>query len=458
MKGWIFLSILYVTISVNVQGLITKNSTHNPNPSEDKLETAAFNTNKTPEDSEDESVFLEKSLKEVVRSVREIRKHDLGPLLHFIVTKWQRFREQILNPQISQVTLQNFVELAMSLIEDAYSDKSVYDLIFQLRLLWRKKSKDYSSRFSQNVKYINSMYSPSMFEDTVFFNNRLRLELAGSSQEYLPEYYLNRLLEIHVSDSNESHRDDYLSYYHTTIAALEFYFEVNFVECFRVLFAALEVLERNLNSTNATYSNVPEDVAEMLRNNTAYSVYLVDKKREILSLVGEHNETMEFRDRLEENARVSDPDLVMLTWMRIKNLIATSSATSSSSSVVQQSGAEDRTVLAGPSTHCETRDNVDYDRPGPSGLQACSSSQIQPREPERNSLENGTARASTENRNSNTNRSPSGNVQTSVDFEENFGYVFFDSDDDDDNEFEFDFEQFSAIAKAVIASFKGMLA
>lgn len=63
---------------------------------------------------------------------------------------------------------------------------------------------------------------------------------------------------------------------------------------------------------------VPEKIKEVLHNDTVYRDYLLKKKWRELSIADENNN---YALRLEQNLRVSEPDLVMLIWMRIKNQI-----------------------------------------------------------------------------------------------------------------------------------------
>lgn len=69
-----------------------------------------------------------------------------------------------------------------------------------------------------------------------------------------------------------------------------------------------------------------EIVTRMLHNDTYYGEYLLEKKWKELLMV---EESTKYSDNLEQSLRVSVPDLVMLTWTRLRNQDASATTTTS---------------------------------------------------------------------------------------------------------------------------------
>lgn len=322
-------------------------------------------------------------------------KPDLGPILNFFLVMWQCLRDQLLNGEVNFDTLLIYAERVLNSIECAYFD-GMEDLIFDLHVLWQHRAKVYFPRNEDLRKYIeriNSMHEPMLSEDIDLFIKQLSAVLNGQTTAYLPESYLNRLRDIHVLDTRENagRHDYYILYSFLGINAESYYLEFHVTEGFRVLFAILEILEINfLNDTEETcnVSNVPEVVTEFLKNNTAYSIYLLNKKHKELSLIGKSKN--KFKKNLEKEARVSDPDLMMLTWTRIKNFlesrtsaIISSTTTSTTSTTVVDyvdTSKEKGKLPVEPSEKFypkrkKLEHNIDNENPGTSGSSNSNSQQ-----------------------------------------------------------------------------------
>lgn len=258
----------------------------------------------------------------------------LGLLLDYILVNWPCLREHMLSTQCRFDTLQKFVEDSLEILDRVYSTYGeAYDLHHYLRLFWWRRADFFFDGRDNLYPYINHIYSedynrPYTRGDMRIYINRWSNIFADRSPE-IPQSYLNRLLNIRPTDPSSDRASYVVSHYIPNLLA-SYYFEFHVTQFFRILLVVLELKENGL--TSGSKDPKFKDTVELLHNDSAYSNYLLNKKYQEIRLAGSNDS--EFRRHLEKNTQVSDLDLVMLFWARIKNQGKTMTTSNSTTSAV----------------------------------------------------------------------------------------------------------------------------
>lgn len=277
--------------------------------------------------------------------------YGIGFLIDLLLVNWPN--ENMLSTNNTRATIRRFAEDAFRIIKLLFFDMDVHFqrrsgpyeserecLNNQMELSWfRRAQLFYDGRNGTLLTYINHLYSldyhlPYTMGDTTMFIIRRNVNY---NIRYLPAipWQIQRIESIYPRDPNFE-RNGTESIMFSIIArdgmtSDDYYYLSRRIQFFRVLFLFIELHRRHLLLDGEDYE-VPDDLREMFLNDTAYSTYLLDQRREFLNVMSDTHPNESYWQNLATNPRVSEIDLVMVMMDTLStNNISTNVSTTTTS-------------------------------------------------------------------------------------------------------------------------------
>lgn len=237
--------------------------------------------------------------------------------LNLVLVTWPYSPENMYSTPVRQSEVQSYAEHGLRLVEGTYSNQRDYYSIYQF---WARRARLFYDGQSDSrlIPYINHRYSseaqaPYAYDDPRLFIDR---SLQNFEERNPPAtvQQVHRIRHLHPLRSLNQSRDG--AYYEDDddeMKGSEYYLELLLSKFYRILFFYLELLDRNL--INVSHGEVPEGVRAILHNDTAYNEYLIFRDSYELS----HSDNSVYRQNLLSFNCISERDLVMLFWTRIRN-------------------------------------------------------------------------------------------------------------------------------------------
>lgn len=345
---------------------------------------------------------------------------DLADILNYVLVDWYALPDGVnviigwdslydmARTQEGRFILSEYANNAQEMLRSAFSEYGHENFRVILSILWRRRAQQYFDHRRGEFPYIPyyfiegqiRTYMDSYDELTDILCNPMSTEKKGHCADWCErnpgvlQEKLNKILNIHIADRSSYNLEcDIFNVYGINgMDTVEEYFERHMDQFYRALFFIQELRARDLlPNENSIYGGsfpvevLPEEITEMLRNDTVYRDYLLR-----LRLIYQNNSGNSARRNLMSSSRVCVEDLfeVMIAENLTSHIYDTFSTTTSkptttTTPVTSTTNATPdnkrkkgsvyenycgKKFLKRPRLTTDSCCDCEFDKPGPSGM------------------------------------------------------------------------------------------
>lgn len=278
-------------------------------------------------------------------------------LLDYILVNWPYLLEHMIRTQGRRALLRRYANDALRILECALESSATQNY-FQLALpsYWSRRAQLFFDSRNLRMRYIDHIYTldypvPHTHGDTSQFldltSENFEDRNGPASSDEVASVLNTRARDCFGRERNGIFPDPN----NYVMRSIEYYFENHLTQFYRVLLFFLELQSRGIRTDEddiyqgpIPFNIVPEEIQEIVSNDTAYCQYLLSRRRNEL---GSGDIGNKYQENLSKWADVRTENLIMLFWTRNKYHMRTFNNTTSTTSVPTTASKYDQEYKTG---------------------------------------------------------------------------------------------------------------